>query len=163
MVALYQLLKQGVGIFFNILNQLMGGNLPPFACAGVVVEEQGRLLVMKQPDGNYSFPGGFMRWQEHPEQTAQRECYEETGLTISTGTVIGSYIITSHQFHRMSTLTTIYRGKVTGGHLRTSLEGEPCWLSANELRDHLTPMHENVLADYLSRDVHSEIPVKQSR
>lgn len=163
MTALYRLLKQCVGVFFNILNLLMGGNLPPLACAAVVVEEQERLLVMKQPDGSYTFPGGFMRWQEHPEQTAQRECQEETGIMIHTGTVIGSYLITSHKFHRMSTLTTIYRGSMTGGQLRNGIEGQPCWLSVEQLRGHMMPLYEDVLADYLSRDVHSELFVKQSR
>jgi len=161
-MKLYQFLKYGVGVFFNILNLLLGGNLPPLACAGVVVEERGCLLVMKQPNGCYSFPGGFMRWREQPAQTAQRECREETGISIRTGTMVGSYIITSQRFHRMSTLTIIYRGKVIGGHLRPSLEGEPCWLSAEKLRGHLTPFHEDVLADYL-HNVDTKMHVKQAR
>ena len=37
---LYDLLKRGVSLCFNILNLLLGGNLPPFGSAAVIVEER---------------------------------------------------------------------------------------------------------------------------
>ena len=37
---LYDLLKRGVSLCFNTLNVLLGGNLPPFGSAAVIVEEQ---------------------------------------------------------------------------------------------------------------------------
>lgn len=158
----YELLKKLVGVFFNALNLLLAGNLPPFACSGVIVEEQDRYLVIRQPSGSFAFPGGFMRWREHPAQTAQRECEEETGLRIRTGNVIGYYSITSPQIDRMSTVNIIFQGEVLGGELRDSIEGHPCWLAADELRGKLTSLHKTVLEDYLRyRTEHRETSMKQ--
>ena len=50
---LYDLLKRGVSLCFNILNVLLGGNLPPFGSAAVLVEEQDRYLVVELPQHEY--------------------------------------------------------------------------------------------------------------
>src|SRR6266849_6281110 len=86
---LYRGLKTWVGIFFNLLNFLLAGNLPPLGCVNIVVEEQGRYLVIQRPQGHIVFPGGFMRWREHPEDTGVRECREETGLQVKITSLIG--------------------------------------------------------------------------
>ncbi len=57
---LYDLLKICVSIFFNILNTLLGGKLPPLSSAAVIVEEDNRYLVVELPRGRIVFPGGFM-------------------------------------------------------------------------------------------------------
>ena len=36
---LYNMLKICVSVFFNVLNKLMGGKLPPFGTASVIVEK----------------------------------------------------------------------------------------------------------------------------
>ena len=69
---LYRLLKRSVSIFFNILNFLLAGNLPPFGCVAVVVQDQGRYLVVERPEGGLVFPGGFMRWHEGTQRHALR-------------------------------------------------------------------------------------------
>jgi ADP-ribose pyrophosphatase YjhB (NUDIX family) len=147
-VIFYEALKKCVSFFFNTLNLLLAGNLPPFACAGVVVEDEGRYLVVQQFKGDYAFPSGFMRWREHPAQTAQRESKEETGLDIRIGSVIGYYSITSHQIQRMSTVNIIFAGEVIGGQLRESIEGRPCWIREEDLHGKLTSLHKAILADY---------------
>ncbi len=53
----YSLLKKLVGIFFNILNILLAGNLPPFGCVCVIVEDQDKylwsfVLAKEFPDDN---------------------------------------------------------------------------------------------------------------
>jgi len=77
---LYRVLRKSVGFSFNILNVCLVGNLPPQGCISVIVEDQGRYLLLKRPKGTLVFPGGFMRWREHPSQTAVRECKAETCL-----------------------------------------------------------------------------------
>ncbi len=79
---LYQAFKIFVVICFNLLNMLLGGNLPPFVCVCMIVEEEQRFLVIEQLDGKVSFPAGFVRWKESPEQAAIREGEEETGLQL---------------------------------------------------------------------------------
>ncbi len=146
---LYQTLKKCVGIFFNTLNLLMAGNLPPFVCACVVVEEQNRYLVVEQTDGSFVFPAGFMRWREHPMQAAQREGKEETGLQLRIGNIINYYSLASQQFDQMSVISIIYSGEVIGGELRSSIEGRPCWVHEDDLRGRMTPLFESILDDYL--------------
>lgn len=131
---LYTGFKFLVGVFFNLLNLLMGGNLPPFSCVSVIVEDQGRYLIVRVPKGDLVLPGGFMRWHETPEQAARRECKEETGLDIQPSELISYTWVVSKRFYRMSTVNIILKGKVLGGDLRSSIEGSPCWLSKDELQ-----------------------------
>ena len=145
----YHILKKIVSVFFNTLNLLMAGNLPPFCCTSVVVEKDRHFLVVELGSGETVFPGGFMRWREQPEQTAQRECREETGLQIHLNGLIGYYPTSSYQLDRMSTLNLAYAAEVTGGTLRDSIEGHPYWISEGELREKLSPRYHIILDDYL--------------
>ena len=146
---LYDLLKKCVSIVFNIVNLLLGGKLPPFGSAGVIVEDEGRYLVVALPHGKIVFPGGFMTWHEHPRQAAEREGYEETGFHIQADDLINFYSLNSAQWLNMSNLSFIFRGRIVSGELRKSIEGVPCWLSETELRARLDPHGIEVLEDYL--------------
>jgi ADP-ribose pyrophosphatase YjhB (NUDIX family) len=149
MSLLYELFKKVVSVSFNILNVCLYGNLPPFGCVSIIVEEQNRYLVVEQPNGEITFPGGFMRWREYPEQTARRECKEETGLDLSIGPLIGYRSLKSKRIDRMSTLNIIYRGEVLGGKLKGSIEGQPLWLPEDEVRRRATPLLTSILDDAL--------------
>ena len=131
---LYDLLKRGVSLCFNTLNVLLGGNLPPFGSAAVIVEEQDCYLVVELPRGRVVFPGGFMTWREDPKHTAQREAQEETGLLVRVDHLIGTYFSASDNFLNMSTVSCVYAAEVIGGVLRNSVEGRACWLHEEELR-----------------------------
>jgi ADP-ribose pyrophosphatase YjhB (NUDIX family) len=154
---LYRALGKFASICFNILNVFLAGNLPPLGCACVIVEEQGRYLVLRRPEGELVFPGGYMRWREHPTHTAQREFKEETGLQVHLHDVIGCYPKVSTHFGRMSTLTLAYCGKVAGGEMRGGIEGEPCWIDGPDLRSMLSYQYRCCLDDYLEhRKQHAE-------
>jgi ADP-ribose pyrophosphatase YjhB (NUDIX family) len=156
---LYDLLKRGVSLFFNILNVLLGGNLPPFGSAAVIVEEQDCYLVVELPRGRVVFPGGFMTWREDPKHTAQREAQEETGLLVRVDHLIGTYFSASDSFLNMSTVSCVYAAEVSGGVLRNSVEGRPYWLHEEELRKRLSPHSRGILDDYLrSRPLQRAIP-----
>src|SRR5947209_6834791 len=103
----YGILNRSISICFNMLNVLLAGNLPPFASVRVIVEEQGQYLVIEHSRCSYSFPGGFVRWREHPIQAAQREGKEETGLHLSIGNVLGYYADPRSNFDAINTLTII--------------------------------------------------------
>ena len=89
----------------------------------MIVEDQGRYLLLKRPKGSLVFPGGFMRWREHPSQTAVREFKEETGLRVELHHVVACYSDTSQGLGSMSTLTVVFCGGVIGGELRGSVKG----------------------------------------
>jgi 8-oxo-dGTP diphosphatase len=145
---LHNLFKICVSVSFNMLNVLLGGKLPPFGSAAVIVEERDHYLVVELPRGRVAFPGGFMTWREHPKQTAQREAKEETGLLVRVGDLIGTYSITSDHFTSMSTMSSVYAAEVVGGALRPSIEGWPCWLDEEDLRGRLTKNSRGILDDY---------------
>jgi ADP-ribose pyrophosphatase YjhB (NUDIX family) len=145
----YSLLKKLVGIFFNILNVLLAGNLPPFGCVCVIVEDQGRYLVIERPGGGYALPGGFMRWHEHPTQTALRESKEETGLQLRVNRFISCSSTVSDHFMLMSTLTVIYQAEVVGGELKSSIEGRPCWHDRTHLPYLLQQRQRELFEEFL--------------
>ena len=146
----YRLLKHLVGICFNLLNFVLAGNLPPLGCVSVIVEQDGRFLLIRRPKGKLTFPSGFIRWREMPVQAAKRECKEETGLDLQIDpddfvccdANIGKHIDT------MSTLTLVYSGKVIGGTLRGSIEGQACWLDEESMSKDLDRRCETLLEDY---------------
>lgn len=147
---LYQLFQRLVSIFFNVLNLLLMGNLPPFGCVCVIVIHQGKILVVERSEGGFVLPGGFMRWREHPLETARRECTEETGIQVQMHGLIDCSPMPSNSFSRMSTLTMIYEAEMIGGELKGSIEGKPCWQSVEELRKHLQQRQMTILDHYLS-------------
>lgn len=150
-LLLYRLLKKLVNISFNSLNLLLGGNLPPLVGVNVIVEENGRFLIIERPEGGWGWPGGFMRWREQPEQAALREAKEETGLSLHLKGVLSHYSMTSRDFFHMSTVTIVYPGEVIGGELRSSVEGKPCWRNEAQLRENSISNHIliDMLDDYL--------------
>ncbi|GAC1623215.1 MAG: hypothetical protein NVS4B11_17830 [Ktedonobacteraceae bacterium] len=146
---LYRALKKIVSIFFNGLNMLLKGNLPPFGCVCVIVEQDGRYLAVERPEGPLVFPGGFMLWKELSEQTAQREGKEETGLDLRIGNIIGCYTTPSSGFDSMSTITIAYRAEVIGGELHSSIEGQPYWVDEETLRSRLQGHYQPMVNDYV--------------
>src|SRR5215470_1462768 len=146
---LYRIVRKLASISFNILNVVLVGNLPPLGSICIVVEDQGRYLLLQRPEGSLVFPGGFMRWREHPMQTAQREFQEETGLQVRLQHSIGWHSNVSTRFDRISSLTLIYCGEVSGGEMRGSIEGHPYWVGESKLRDMLESRYGSILDDYL--------------
>lgn len=147
---LYRIAQELTPISFNVLNVLLLGNLPPLGNACVVVEEQGRFLLLRRPQGMVVFPGGFIRWREYPEEAAQREVREETGIEVRLLDTIGIYATKSRGFFHLSTLTIAFAGEVTGGSLKSSIEGWPYWMNEAEMRQRLGRNYRGILEDYES-------------
>lgn len=145
----YRLLGHAAGIFFNAMNLLMAGNLPPFGCVYLVVREQGRYLLLEQTDGEVVLPGGFMRWCEKPPETGRRECEEETGIQVRVCEMIDCFSCPATSPFHMSTLALIYRAEVSGGSLRRSIEGRPVWVSEAETRQRLARRCQPFFESYL--------------
>jgi 8-oxo-dGTP diphosphatase len=58
----------------------------PFVGIGVIVVKDNKVLLGKRKaahgEGTWSFPGGHLEFGETPEECAQRETMEETGISI---------------------------------------------------------------------------------
>jgi ADP-ribose pyrophosphatase YjhB (NUDIX family) len=147
----YHLLKVSVSIFFNLVNKLLGGKMPPFGSACAIVERDGKYLVVELPGKRIVFPGGFMTWSEHPHQAAEREGREETGLHLRALELINVHSAPTNRLTRMSTVSFVYHAEVIGGELRKSAEGRPHWLSESELRQRMEASSLRLLDAYLRR------------
>ena len=92
----------------------------PKLAAGVLVEEQGKVLLVKRgysPEkGKWGLPAGFMEWDEAPEETARRECLEETGLEVEIAELYDVYYYTDD--FRGPGVVIIYRARIIGGRLQ---------------------------------------------
>jgi 8-oxo-dGTP diphosphatase len=152
------MLRKSVGFSFNCLNICLVGNLPPQGCISVIVEDQGRFLLLKRPNGTLVFPGGFIRWREHPSQTALREFKEETGLQVKLHHVVACYSNISKDCGSMSTLILVFCAEVNGGDMRGSIEGQPCWIEETEILEMVDFRYQYMLDDYLE---HSKQHVMQ--
>lgn len=52
------------------------------AVAAIIRDDQGRVLVLRAPDGAWTLPAGQMDPGESPREAVAREVREETGLTV---------------------------------------------------------------------------------
>ena len=91
--------------------------------------------------GTWAFPGGHLEFGENPEETARRECLEETGLLISNPKLIAS---TNDIFREENKhyLTLIYEADSTS-HQAKIIEPHKCskwaWFPWDELPSSLFP------------------------
>lgn len=156
---MYDLFKNGTSVFFHLLNKLLGGRLPPFGCACVVVEKDGKFLAIELPHERTTFSGGFMSWSEKPRQSAEREGYEETGFALRATELIGVYSHASANMTQMSNVCFASMAEIVEGELQQNVEGTPCWLSEAELRTRLAPITITILDDYLCLCSHNQSTV----
>jgi 8-oxo-dGTP diphosphatase len=154
----YRLLKNVAAICFNLLNILLRGNLPPLACVCVIIKDDGHYLVIEQPGGQYAFPGGFMLWHEQPIQTARRETREETGLELDIDSFAGYQSYNSRSLCKISTITLIYSARISGGKMRASSEGQPRWLSEDDIPARLAPVAREIFDAYLAHQTRLSPP-----
>lgn len=88
--------------------------------AGAIVERAGQVLLARrrmQPGrGMWTFPAGFVEFDEDPAAAATRECREETGLEV---TITGLLEVIAGQEHaRGADIVIIYRAQPAGGELK---------------------------------------------
>ncbi len=91
----------------------------PKVAAGVLVEKDGQVLLVQRGNeparGLWSFPAGFVNAYEHPARAAERECLEETGLTVSATHLLE--LIAGREHPRGADMVLVYAAEITGGSL----------------------------------------------
>ncbi|WP_269854153.1 NUDIX hydrolase [Streptomyces sp. RPT161] len=100
--------------------------------AGVVVDHQGRaLLIQRRDNGHWEPPGGVLEAGETITEALRREVLEETGITIELpATLTGVY-------KNMTGLVValVFRCKAMGGSLTTGAETRALrWATREEVR-----------------------------
>ncbi len=127
----------------------------PRAAAKVAIVENGKVLMVKAARGltrgYWNLPGGFVGYGEHPAECARREAYEELGVRVRLGRLLGVF---SDVFRRSGgyMISFVFLGKRGAG--RIVLEREEIesyqWMSLQKaLRSTRNPFAKAGLRAYL--------------
>jgi len=100
---------------------------------GIAYDDQGRLLLIRRANdpgsGQWSLPGGRVEPGESDETAVIREMWEETGLDVIPGTVIGTVTRGRYEIHD-------YACRITGGTLTAGDDATDArWSDAADLSD----------------------------
>jgi ADP-ribose pyrophosphatase YjhB (NUDIX family) len=90
--------------------------------AGVLVEHDSRVLLVRrrmQPrQGMWTFPAGFVEFDEDPAEAAVRECREETGLEVEVSGLLD--LIAGREHERGADIVVVYCARLVGGEPRAA-------------------------------------------
>ncbi|MFE1770048.1 NUDIX hydrolase [Streptomyces sp. NPDC059008] len=121
-------------------------SLHSVSVAGVVVREDGRVLVIKRADnGAWEAPGGVLELDERPEEGACREVLEETGIKVETERLTGVY-----KNMKRGVVALVFRCRPAGGEERTSDESvDVRWFTREEVERHMVEAYAVRVLDAL--------------
>ncbi len=123
--------------------------------AAALVEKDGALLLVQRAfdpwKGCWYLPAGYVEQDEDPARAAERELFEETGLTAAAGQAVGVYFFADDP--RGNGILIVYRCRVNGGELRLNGESE----AAGFFQAHCLPVpltgagHDRAITDWRNR------------
>jgi 8-oxo-dGTP diphosphatase len=138
------------GLVFRLIALLTLGQISPILSACVIVERDGKILLVDRSDGlGYTIPGGVVRYRETLEQCVLREVCEETGYNVKLSGIVGIYSSLERD-PRFRAVSIAYKGSIIDGSEHGSGEGQPCWHAPDEVFGHMAFDCENMLKDYLN-------------
>ena len=141
------------GLIMRIIVLLTFGQISPLLSACIILEQEGRILLIDRTDGlGFTIPGGIVRYRETVEHCVLREAREETGYEVQITGLVGVYSSPDRD-PRFRAVALAYKGTIVGGTQHGSGEGAPCWKSPEELGGRMAFDCEHMLKDYLSGQV----------
>ena len=104
--------------------------------AGIVVRDDGRVLVIKRDDnGHWEAPGGVLELDESFEAGVRREVLEETGLEVTVERLTGVY-----KNLTQGIVSLVYRCRPEEGEPHETEEAcEIRWMTIEEVQAEMTP------------------------
>jgi 8-oxo-dGTP diphosphatase len=92
----------------------------PKVAAAVLIEQDGKVLLVRRAnmprEGMWTLPAGFVDGEEDPKVSAQRECLEETGLSVRIIELMD--VIYGKEHDHGASIVILYRGEVEAGALQ---------------------------------------------
>lgn len=120
--------------------------------AGVVVDGEGRVLVIRRDDnGAWEAPGGVLELGETFQEGVCREVLEETGLTVSVGELTGVY----KNLDRGVVALVFRCAPLSGEPQRTDEARDVAWMSPAEVEAAMTPAFAVRVLDALDGRIHT--------
>jgi len=111
----------------------------PKVAVAVLVEKEGQILLTRrinEPErGKWSLPAGFMDAFEAPEQAAERECLEETGLIVKVTGLVD--VLGGREHPHGADVFILYRAEIVGGQLNAGDDADQVGFFR---RDQLPPL-----------------------
>ena len=132
----------------------------PKPVTSVILEREGKILLLKRGKeplkGLWVLPGGYIDYEEKPEQAILRETKEETNLDIKITKLINVYQIDNDP--NGINLDIIYAGKIVSGAIKTNEESaEYNFFALDELPELIAYKHREAILDWKSSNNFSGI------
>ncbi len=145
--------------YYQFLRQYVGHQpiiLP--GSAVIILNNANEVLLQKRYEGGWGLPGGLMELGESLEDTAKREVFEETGLTITNLQFLGifsgqDYYVKMSNGDEFYAVTAVYYTRNVKGDLMINYhESETMqYFSFIDLPDGLTSSNRKFIERYLSQ------------
>ena len=108
----------------------------PKVAAGVLVMRDKEVLLVRRTMEphirQWSIPAGFVNAFEDPRRAAERECLEETGLTVRVVDLFD--VLYGREHPRGSDMLLIYRVEIMGGELKAADDADEAgWFTLDNL------------------------------
>jgi 8-oxo-dGTP diphosphatase len=118
--------------------------------AGVVVRDDGRVLVIQRRDnGHWEPPGGVLELEETFDEGVRREVAEETGVEVEVEQLTGAYKNLSRGI-----VALVFRCRPAAGDATATDESRRvAWFTRDEVRRHMAPAYAIRVLDALDGGV----------
>lgn len=108
----------------------------PKVAAAVLIEGDSRVLLVRRVNqpyrGLWTLPAGFVDAGEDPARAAERECLEETGLSVRATHVLD--VIAGREHDRGADFIVVYHAEVLSGNLSPADDADRAeWFSMDQL------------------------------
>lgn len=108
----------------------------PKVAAAVLIERDGRVLLVRRVNepfrGLWTLPAGFVNGGEDPAEAAERECLEETGLSVHVTRVFD--IVSGREHPRGADFVIVYVAEVLSGEMKADDDADAVeWFDKNNL------------------------------
>lgn len=132
------------------------GRFPVFGSlrgSAAIIRRGNLFLVVERSDGlGLAFPGGLAHFWESDEQALARELREETGLRLTSHSLLLRYATRVPY----PSLVAVFLAEAEG-ELRPSWEGIPCWVEFSRVQQRLMPNQRPILKQGVLRPTRSEL------
>jgi len=123
----------------------------PKVAAAVLIEQDGRILLVRRVNepyrGLWTLPAGFVDAGEDPARAAERECLEETGLTVRAERVLD--VIAGREHERGADFVVLYQAEILGGTLSPNDDADAVdWFATTNLPPLAFSATQKAIAQY---------------
>ncbi len=123
----------------------------PKVAVAVLVEQNGRVLLVRRVNapfrGLWTLPAGFVNAGEDPARAAERECKEETGLSVRVNRVLD--VIAGREHPRGADFVIAYLAEVISGELTAGDDADQAaWFDRDRLPDLAFEATRKILARF---------------